>query len=60
MNAIATGRKPEMDGMDGLRVKALCESCYESATLGKPVIYADVLEGKINAYQAPIDGYWEL
>ena len=60
VNAIATGRKPEMDGMDGLRAKALCESCYESATLGKPVKYADVLEGRIDAYQAPIDEYWGL
>jgi predicted dehydrogenase len=60
VNAIATGRKPEMNGADGLRAKALCESCYESATLGKPVQYADVLEGRISAYQAPIDAYWEL
>jgi UDP-N-acetyl-2-amino-2-deoxyglucuronate dehydrogenase len=59
-NAIATGRKPEMDGMDGLRAKALCEACYESSTLGKPVQYADVLAGKIGAYQAPIDEYWGL
>jgi predicted dehydrogenase len=60
VNAIASGRKPEMDGMDGLRAKALCESCYESATVGKPVRYADVLEGRIDAYQAPIDAYWDL
>ena len=60
VNAIATGRKPEMDGLDGLRAKALCESCYESATLGKPVQYTDVVEGKISAYQAPIDEYWGL
>jgi predicted dehydrogenase len=60
VNAIATGRKPEMDGTNGMRAKALCEACYESATLGEPVRYADVLEGKINAYQAPIDEYWEL
>jgi UDP-N-acetyl-2-amino-2-deoxyglucuronate dehydrogenase len=60
INAIATDRKPEMDGMDGLRAKALCEACYESATLRRPVKYADVLEGKINAYQAPIDEYWGL
>jgi predicted dehydrogenase len=59
-NAIATGRKPEMDGMDGLRAKALCEACYESSTLGKPVQYADVLAGEIGAYQAPIDEYWGL
>jgi UDP-N-acetyl-2-amino-2-deoxyglucuronate dehydrogenase len=60
VNAIATGRRPEMDGYDGLRAKALCESCYESAIAGKPVRYADVLEGRIDAYQARIDEYWGL
>jgi len=60
VHAIATGGKPEMDGYDGLRAKALCEACYESATLGKPVQFADVLEGRIDAYQKPINEFWEL
>ena len=60
VDAIATGRQPEMDGYDGLRAKALCDACYESSTLGKPVKYADVLAGKISAYQAPIDECWGL
>lgn len=60
VNAIATGRKPEMDGYAGLRAKALCECCYESATAGKPVRFSDVLEGRIDAYQKPIDDYWGL
>jgi predicted dehydrogenase len=60
VDAIAAGRKPEMAGYDGLRAKALCESCYESATLGKPVKYVDVLEGRIDAYQKSINEFWEL
>jgi predicted dehydrogenase len=60
VNAISTGRKPEMDGYDGLRAKALCECCYESATAGKPVKFVDVIEGRINAYQRPIDAYWNI
>ena len=60
VNAIATGRQPEMDGHAGLRAKALCEACYESATAGKPVKFADVLAGKIDAYQRPIDAFWKL
>lgn len=60
VNAIATRRKPEMDGTDGLRAKALCECCYESATAGKPVKFADVLEGKVNRYQKPIDDFWRI
>jgi predicted dehydrogenase len=60
VNAISTSRRPEMDGYDGLRAKALCESCYESSVLGQPVQYTDVLEGRISTYQAPIDAYWGL
>jgi hypothetical protein len=33
---------------------------YESATLGKTAKYQDVLEGKINAFQKPVDEYWKI
>jgi hypothetical protein len=59
-DAIRSGRRPELDGEDGLRAKALCITCYESATLGQPVKYADVLSGAVNTYQQPIDAYWKL
>jgi predicted dehydrogenase len=60
INSVATGRQPEMDGHAGLRAKALCEACYESATAGRAVKYSDVLEGVVNAYQKPIDEFWEI
>jgi UDP-N-acetyl-2-amino-2-deoxyglucuronate dehydrogenase len=60
VNAIATGRRPEMDGYDGLLAKTLCECCYESTTAGQPVKFADVLDGKVNAYQKPIDDFWGI
>jgi UDP-N-acetyl-2-amino-2-deoxyglucuronate dehydrogenase len=60
VHAIATGTRPEMDGEAGLRAKTLCEACYESATAGKPVKYADVLQGAIDAYQQPIDAFWRI
>jgi predicted dehydrogenase len=60
VDAIANERKPEMDGVDGLRAKALCEACYESATLGRAVRYDEVLGGQVNAYQGPIDAFWDL
>lgn len=60
VDAIRSKRKPEMDGEDGLRAKALCEACYESATLGKPVKYGDVLSGEIRTYQKPIDEFWKI
>ena len=58
--AVATGAQPEMDGKAGLRAKALCEACYESAAAGRPVKYADILRGTINAYQKPIDAFWGI
>jgi predicted dehydrogenase len=60
VDAVARGRRPEMDGTDGLKAKALCEACYEAATLGRAVDYADVLAGDVDAFQRPIDAYWEL
>ena len=60
VHAVATGAEPEMDGEAGLRAKALCEACYESATAGRPVKFADVLEGRLDAYQRPIDAFWKL
>jgi UDP-N-acetyl-2-amino-2-deoxyglucuronate dehydrogenase len=60
VNAIATNCAPEMDGWAGLKAKALCLSCYESATLGQAVKYNDVLEGKLETYQQPINKFWEI
>lgn len=58
--AIRTGEAPEMDGEAGLRAKALCEACYESATIGRPVKYAEVLQGTVDTYQRPIDAFWGI
>ena len=60
VSAILNSRKPDLDGTGGLRAKALCEACYESATCGAPVKFDDVLSGKVCAYQAPIDEFWGL
>ena len=60
VNAIRTGRQPEMDGQAGLRAKALCEACFEAATLGRPVTYTSVLSGRTRTFQKPIDEFWKL
>ena len=61
VEAVRTGRRPEMDGQAGLASKALCLACYESAALGGTrVRYADVLSGAVDAYQRPIDERWGL
>ncbi|MBS7642720.1 Gfo/Idh/MocA family oxidoreductase [Candidatus Bathyarchaeota archaeon] len=60
LEAIEKGRKPEVDGEEGLKAKAICEAIYESAYLGQPVNYRDVLEGRIEAYQKSINEYFGL
>ena len=60
VNAIATGRKPEMDGQDGLVSKTLCVCCFESAARGEVVKFKDVIDGKIETYQKPINDHWGL
>lgn len=60
VDSIANNRRPDLDGMDGLRAKALCEACYESATIGQPVKFQDVVDGKVCTYQKPIDEYWKI
>jgi predicted dehydrogenase len=52
--------KPEVDGWEGLRSLAICESVYESALCGQPVKVEDVVSGKLRAYQAFIDEHWGL
>ena len=52
--------KPEVDGWDGLKSMAICHAVYESALAGSPVLLSDVIEGKVRAYQAPIDEHWGL
>jgi len=60
VDAIRTGRKPEMDGMEGLLSKAICETCYESAHCGAVVKYDDVVSGAVCAFQKPVDEYWGI
>jgi UDP-N-acetyl-2-amino-2-deoxyglucuronate dehydrogenase len=60
LGAIAEKRSPEVDGTTGLRAKAIAETIYESSAAGQLVRYADVLDGKIDAYQRPINEHWGL
>jgi len=38
----------------------VCEAVYESATSGQVVKVDDVLSGKIDTYQAPINEHWKI
>lgn len=59
-DAIRTGRKPEMDAVDGLRSKALCETCFDPSEAGGIVNYGVVVSGAVNAFQKPINEHWGL
>ncbi len=52
--------KVEVDAWDGLKSLAICEAVYESATCGEAVKVEDVISGKIDAYQAPINEHWGI
>jgi len=60
LDAIEKKREPEVDGETGMKAKAICESIYESAHIGQAVRYEDVLSGKIEEYQKPINEHWGL
>ena len=60
LDAIEKGRQPEVYGEEALKSKAICEAVYESSALGEAVKFEDVLSGKIEEYQKPINEYWGL
>lgn len=60
VRAIRNKGKPEIDGEEGLRIMALCETCYESDRLKQPVKYEDVHSSKICSYQQEINDYWQI
>ena len=60
VTALRDGRPPEIDGLEGLRDMAVAEAIYESDAARRPVTLTDVLEGRVDAYQRPIDEHWRL
>jgi predicted dehydrogenase len=60
VTALRDGRPPEVDGLEGLRDMAVAEAIYESDAARRPVTTADVIEGRIDTYQRPIDEHWRL
>jgi len=60
LDAIQNDRQPEVTGEVGMKAKAICESIFESGFCGEAVKYDDVLSGKIDAYQRPINEHWGI
>lgn len=60
LRAIRRGGQPETSGMEGLRDLAAAFAMLESSAVGGPVRVTDVLEGRVRAYQEPIDAHYGL
>jgi len=60
IDALSKGRPVEIDAEEGLRSKAISEAIYESGKSGQVVKVADVLKGRIDAYQRDVDRAWKL
>jgi len=60
LRSIETGNPMETDGEEGVRALACSFAVLESATLNEPVLVADVLSGRIDAYQRDINEHFGL
>ena len=60
VDSVLNQRRPEITAEDTLRAKAICLAIYESATANAPVRVQDVIDGKVSAYQDPINAHWGI
>ena len=60
LTAVRDDRPPEVTGSDGLRAKAIANAIYESNATGQAVRVAEVIDGRIDAYQRPINERWQI
>jgi predicted dehydrogenase len=60
LRAIRSGTQPETDGREGVRDLATAFAIMESATARRPVDVADVLSGKVDAYQREINEHYGI
>ena len=60
LDAVHTRRRPELDGIDGLKAQAVCNAIYESGWCGESVTFDDVYNDKISSYQDEINEKWKI
>lgn len=58
--AVRSGTQPEVNGEEGLKTLAIPLAVYESGYSGQAARIADVLSGRIHAYQDEIDAHWPV
>jgi predicted dehydrogenase len=60
LDAIATGRAPEIPGEDGLTTLGVAEAIYESSWTGQAINVDKLLSGETpSRWQKDIDAYWD-
>jgi predicted dehydrogenase len=54
-DAINTGGKPEVDGLEGMKSEAICMAVYESGWFGRPVTLTEIENCALEGYQKEIN-----
>ena len=54
-DAVLSGRQPEVGGYEGMIAVAAVLAAFEGGIAGRPVTIAEMLEGRVTAYQDEID-----
>ena len=60
LDAVQKRRRPELDGVDGLKAQAVCNAIYESGWCGESVKFDDVYNERISGYQDEINDKWGI
>jgi predicted dehydrogenase len=60
VDSVLKRRRPEISAEDTKRAKAICLAIYESTTAGTPIKVQNVIDGKVSAYQDPINEHWGI
>lgn len=60
VTAVRDNRQPEVTAEHGMWAKAIAQTLYESATRGELVKVQDVVDGRIDDYQRPINEWLDL
>ena len=60
LRAVESGRPMETDGQEGVRDLGCAFAVLESSAANRPIEVADVLNGRVGAYQLEIDKHYGL
>ena len=58
--AVRDRRRPELDGMDGLKAQIIPIAFFESSACGQAVKVDDVFSERVDAYQREINQKWQI